>query len=389
MRRSFLAIVAAGCSFHPSTPPAPTVDSAPTSTSAVAPRGVYVPTFGQSIANDSALAAALSATTVDGFVIAAAWKDVEPAQDAYDFETHVGANLRAVAAAGKRATISIGAGIASPAYVCTSAGATCLDLVVRFKQGNQQCIHETLPLPWDPVLQARFGKMVAAFGAYIAGDATLAQAVVAVKITGFNDHDEETILPVETGLTEPCTVGDACGADMMCHETDTVTAFQTAGYTSDVAVQAFATFAGQFRAAFPNVAISSQITSQFPALVGTSPPTTTAVPVAMVQRLIGDASLAPVTVQDNGLTATGGVDIGTVDAHAAGVPVGYQMLAYVANNAACLMAGTTRQACSESILRAAIDLGVTSGASWLEIYKQDIVAYPASIAYAHGKLAPS
>jgi hypothetical protein len=70
--------------------------------------------------------------------------------------------------------------------------------------------------------------------------------------------------------------------------------------------------------------------------------------------------------------------------------VGYQMLDMVAGvtgncpMAQGLDAGTP---CSESVLRAAVDNGITNGgAQWLEIYKEDVQAYPTTARYAHDKL---
>jgi hypothetical protein len=215
----------------------------------------------------------------------------------------------------------------------------------------------------------------------------LAATVVGVKITGFNDHDAETILPIQSAIVEPCTTGDACQSDGTCHESDTVTALQAAGYTPEVATAAFHAFAAEFRAAFPGLPIGSQITKVLP------PPGSTTLPVTMVDDLIGDATLAPVTVQDNGLTAVGGVDPATIAARTAGTPVGYQTLAYVANNAQCLMGMHAAPdggnlPCTESLLKMAVDNGITNGASWLELYKQDVLAYPATIADAHAQLVP-
>jgi hypothetical protein len=345
------------------------------------PRGVYVPTFNARM-SDADLQVALQMPAVDGFFIARNWADVEPTPGNFAFESVLGTDIRAVAAAHKHATIAIAAGINRPDDVCAST--TCLDLIVRFKQADHKCIHESLPLPWDPVVQARFGRVIAALGTYLASDSTLAATVVEVKISGFNDHDAETILPIQDAVIEPCTTGDACQPDGTCHETDTAAALQGAGYTVDAALAAYRAFAAQTRAAFRGLPIGSQISSHFPAPGGTT------LPVTMVQQLLADGTLRPVTVQDQGLTATSGVDDGTRAGQAAGVPVGFQMLSFVSGNSPCLMAGPGHSAdpCDEAVLRAAVDLGVASGASWLEIYKKDVKDYPATIEHAHAALVP-
>jgi hypothetical protein len=107
---------------------------------------------------------------------------------------------------------------------------------------------------------------------------------------------------------------------------------------------------------------------------------------------VGTTSAFPITVQDNGLAATTGVDTGTLYARAAGVPVGYQMLFVVSGDPTCAMGrglgpGGRTVPCDEPVLRAAIDNGINNGgARFLEIYKEDVSAYPNAIADAHNRL---
>ena len=98
-------------------------------------------------------------------------------------------------------TLAISAGDNAPAYVCQSAadggaGAQCLTLVVHPPQ-DTSCLNEVIPLPWDSFRRAS-ASWSRRWGQDILGNPTLAAAVVDVKVTGFNERDEETILPHPT-----------------------------------------------------------------------------------------------------------------------------------------------------------------------------------------------
>ena len=117
--------------------------------------------------------------------------------------------------------------------------------------------------------------------------------------------------------------------------------------------------------------------------------TSTDIATTIVTAFVNEAT-PPITVQDQGLTAGTGTDPGTLYAKSKGIPVGYQMLDVVYGvtgncpMAKGLDAGTP---CSETVLRDAVDNGITNGgAQWLEIYKEDVQAYPATAQYAHTKL---
>jgi hypothetical protein len=106
------------------------------------------------------------------------------------------------------------------------------------------------------------------------GNAQLAAAVVDVKITGFNERDEETILPDSTGGTVPCTTGAACVSDE-CAQSDAITALESAGFTDANATSAFLAFAHMFRSAFPGLPIGSMVSQSLPS------PSTDSLPLLM------------------------------------------------------------------------------------------------------------
>ena len=361
------------------------VDAA--TTAGLGPRGVFVPTFHQQVTGNPVFGPEVALPYVDGFFVARPWNLVETSEGVYDWDS-INTDIQTLAAAGKKITLAISAGDNAPAYVCQSiaqggAGARCLTLTVKPPQ-NTSCLSEIIPVPWDPVVQDRFGKLIASMGQDILSDPQRAATVVAIKVTGFNWEDEETILPASPGGTVACTTGGAC-QNQQCAQSDAISAFAAAGYTDATATTSFLAFAHMFRAAFPGVPIGSMVSSSLPS------PGSDNLPLVMVQDFVNDPTLQPIIVQDNGLSPKGGVESGVQYATAAGDPVGYQMLAYVVGNTTCLMGhgdgpGGSNAPCNEAVLQDAINNGISNGARWLEIYGQDIMAYPDASTDAHAQL---
>ena len=360
---------------------------------AASPRGVYIPTFQKAISSDTLLQQENTKPYVDGFFLSRTWSQIETSPGTYNW-TSLDEDIQTVAAAGKKASLAIGAGAQSPPWICngtTDGGphAECITLIIQPFSNTTgtttACNRQLLPLPWDPVFQADFAGMVTALGAHVAGNATWRSTLVLVKVTGINDTTEETILPSQKGGTTTCTSGDACTGGK-CAKTDTLAALKAAGYTDASATMALLAFAGDFRAAFTGLPIGSQVSGDLPS------PGTDSLPLVLAKAFVGAPSLRPITVQDNGLAATTGVDPGTLFALEAGVPVGYQMLAGVSGDTRCEMGrglgpdgGTVP--CTEAVLIDAINNGIDKGgARWLEIYEADVNAYPDAATYAHSKL---
>jgi Beta-galactosidase len=368
---------------------APNGDAKNADAIAQSPRGVYVPTFQKAIASDSVLQQEIKEAYVDGFFLSRGWSQIETSPGTYDF-TSLDQDIQTVAAAGKKATLGIGGGAQAPSWICSGTGdsgasAKCLTFVEANQAGA--CNAALLPLPWDPVYEAAFGKMVAALGAHILGDTMLSSTVILMKVTGLNYTDEETILPFQKGGTVSCKGGGACTAGK-CVQTDALATLEAAGYTDTSATTAFLAFASDFRAAFGMLPIGSQVSGSLPS------PGSDSLPLVMVEAFVGDHAVRPITVQDQGLRATSGVDPGSLYALDAGVPVGYQMYAAVYGGGAnCPMAEGLRSdgggpvTCDQAVLIDAINYGINhGGARWLEIYETDVENYPDAAIYAHSKL---
>jgi hypothetical protein len=228
--------------------------------------------------------------------------------------------------------------------------------------------------------------MVTALAQHLAGNGVLdAGLLVDVKITGINWDNEETILPSASGGNPACDAGNACLGGV-CTESDVLGMLTDAGYSEATLEQAFLTFAGIFRAAFPGVPIGAQVSPALPRPVGISGSASTPVDLAFLDA---GASLGPLTAQDQGLTAVSPPDPGVSAVWAAGSAVAYQELDNVAGAKRCVMAGPSPDAgpCNESVLCEAIDNGIDNGHSqWLELYVQDVVGFPDAGAYAHTRL---
>jgi hypothetical protein len=359
------------------------------------PVGVYIPTFQQAITGTGSnplFQQQMMLPYVDGFFVSRSWRQVEPTEGVYAWDSLI-ADLQAIGAAGKKATVAIGGGASAPPWVCGTASLDggpapqCLNLIIRPTTfgGASSCNDQLLPVPWDPAYEARFDAMIQSLAGTLAAHSELTGVVVDVKITGINDTDEETILPGNRARQVACDAGAACVAGV-CDETDALGALEDAGYSDATAAQALIHYGRVFHAAFPALPVGSQVSASIPAVDSVN------MAFNMVTSLVDAApAVRPLSVQDQGLAAFSGTDPGTLYAFDAGLPVGYQMLFYVSGDASCVMGrnpdGGNLTVCDETVLLDAIDNGIYTGhAQWLEIYSQDIAAFPDAGAYAHALL---
>jgi hypothetical protein len=353
---------------------------------------VFVPAFGGSFQGNGAnatLVAELSYACVDGFVLALKWAEMQPTIDGgYDFSS-LDANLGTLADAGKKAAVELEAGEASPAWVCQSpgGGATCMSIVEAAAPANApntSCGPELIPVPWDPTFEALFHTALDAFVAHVAGNTT----VVEIKVTGVNDTTDETAMPDAKGGTIGCNSGSACSSGM-CTQSNAVIIIDDAGYGTQTMESAFLTYAGELRDAGPNITLGSQVSASLPN------PGSGDLAEEIVDQFI-DAGLAPITVQDNGLRAVSGVDPGTRDAFAAGVAVGFQEYLGVYGDTACKMSqglmvgqlGWDGGCGNEQVMQIVVGYGIDAGASFLELYQDDVQAFPSVCMTAHNLLVP-
>ncbi len=182
----------------------------------------------------------LNNALVDGVAIRALWNAVEPSEGVFNW-TATDSYIAQAAAAGKMVTLRLMVGYATPNWVY-QAGAQPFNFVWdQTTWGPTFCSTATIPVPWDPVFQAKFAALIQAFGARYSSN----PAVAGVKISGISTESEETSLPLS--VNRPLTNGQTG-----CTSNNDVANWQAIGYTRTRAVNAWEQLAQMFQQAFPN-----------------------------------------------------------------------------------------------------------------------------------------
>jgi hypothetical protein len=205
-------------------------------------------------------------------------------------------------------------------------------------------------------------------------------AVNVVKITGINGETEETDLPSAPAQTHACTGGSACSAGT-CTKPDDTTLWLANGYSLGAVQSAWTQIADHFHQKLPDKRLDYQVGTAWP---DDSKPSLHTTLVAY-----GETNFPGFVVQSNGLNATGGGASEVAAAATSGFTTGYQTAFYVYGDPQCQMAGSIQVeagTCPESILKDAVDVGISKQAKFIEFYVQDINGYPSTILYAHQNL---
>jgi hypothetical protein len=182
--------------------------------------------------------AVLTNPAVDGIALRVGWSVLEPNANAFQWGEID--NVIALATSyGKTVSISVEAGIESPAWVYAD-GAQSFKFVWNLPWGPAQCTVVSIPVPWDEVFQAKWGQFVAAFGARYGSNPYVSM----VKLTGLNSSTEETWLANSTAGT-PINGG-------RCRAMNDVQNWRNIGYTRAKVESAWLAMANDFDRAFPN-----------------------------------------------------------------------------------------------------------------------------------------
>jgi len=177
---------------------------------------------------------------VDGIQLRVFWSDVEPSDGVFAWTT-LDNEIAQVKAAGKVATLRIMPGYSAPSWVYQE-GAQGFNFIWNSNGwGPPFCSVATIPVPWDPVYQAKYGALIEAFGARYNSNPT----VVGVKISGVNTDSEETHLPLQVNV--PLSNGTTG-----CTSNNDVANWQAIGYTRTLAINAWEYFGQVFAQAFPS-----------------------------------------------------------------------------------------------------------------------------------------
>jgi PKD repeat protein len=314
--------------------------------------GLYAVT----IPNDDTPSDLLANPNIGGIAMRATWDFIEPSPGVYNW-SYLDGVINGAAAAGKKVSMAIEAGIYTPAWVYAD-GAQSFNFVSDSSPGTQ-----TIPIPWDSVFLTQWTNLIQQLGARYASNPALAQ----VKITGVAETTEETGLPFSTGVS-------ASGGGQTWKTTNDVANWVAVGYTRTKVENAWQTCADAWSQAFSNQQIAAVLVSNhFPPIddngnVFSNPQ---GADTEMVDDLIslGITSYgARFAVQNNGLSDFW-IMSQTV-ALADQVTTGYQTLGGVSGSHPYRMNGGQAIAITTE-LKNALDTGINAHARYIEVWAED------------------
>lgn len=180
--------VAPSASAAPSSDPAstPSAPTSPSSPAAGKPRGLFAVLEWGELPKD----ATWKNPNVDGVVVRAYWRDLEPKKGAYRWD-HFDAALAAAKKHGKRARFIVAPGFYAPDYVLGDPAIKKATFTVP--QGPLVGQAKPLPLPWDDAYLGAWLAFVDVVGARYRDEPAFAY----ISATGPNSHNGEISLPRE------------------------------------------------------------------------------------------------------------------------------------------------------------------------------------------------
>ena len=190
---------------------------------------------------------ALANRFINGAFLKDAWNHLEPSDGVFAWG-ELDRQVRLAEAAGKKISLGIQAGTATPPWVY-AAGAAPFHTITPEAVNDNFCRPQDVPVPWDPVFLRKWTDFVRAFGARYANDPRL----VAVKITGIDITTPETGMPHSIGETRTKKKGAHAG--MACTFPNDDANWLAIGYTQDKVFGAWKRIANAFATAFPRQAL--------------------------------------------------------------------------------------------------------------------------------------
>ena len=124
-----------------------------------------------------------------GVLLAAQWNEIEPEEGRYDFST-LDRCVEIVRKAGKQYKFKVMTGMYSPEYIYKT-GAIRFNTIVANPNRSNYGEPASIPVPWDPVFQRHFSRLIKAFGEHYASDSHC----VAATLTCANYMSAEMHLP--------------------------------------------------------------------------------------------------------------------------------------------------------------------------------------------------
>jgi PKD repeat protein len=334
--------------------------SSSSTTTATVVSSVYPPTtgiFDVGYVNGSIPSGILTNANVDGYSARATWSFIEPSQGVYNW-SNLDSVISAAAAAGKKVTLSVAAGIKTPSWVY-AAGAKSFSYIDDTSPNTQ-----SIPVPWDSVFLAQWKSLIQQLGNRYAGNSALTQ----VKITGIATDTAETQLPNSTGAT-------VTQSGKTWTTTNDPVNWQAIGYTRLRVENAWQTIADAWAQAFPKQQISTiLVPNNFPPIDNNGNIYSNA-QHADNQILNDFINLgmarygSQFAVQNNGLNDAW--IFTQASSQADQVPTGYQTLWWVTGDSTYKMNNGTPIAITTE-LQTALNTAIADHARFLEIYPEDI-----------------
>jgi hypothetical protein len=188
-----------------------------------APRGVFCD-CPISRAGSSAILPDIAAKDfVAGFLVRAAWADLEPTEGDLHFDL-LDAEIAAAKQANKKVTIAVLNGPSAPSWVGDKGAAT-----ITFTLGRRQ--QATMPVPWDPIFLDAWTTFIGKLGAHLEAEPTVA-LVHATSSTANGFDMTLPFPPLDNGATRD--------------------AWTQLGYTDDLELGSWTQVLDAFGAAFPS-----------------------------------------------------------------------------------------------------------------------------------------
>ena len=291
---------------------------------------------------------------VDGIVIRTFWSNVQPAPGQFDW-SFIDSQVQAASASGKKVILVVLPGAFTPAWALQGVQTAQFMVDYGFMQGQTV----VLPMPWDPTYLNRWFAFVRVLGQRYDSN----PAVVNVPATGPTSISEEMSLP-----NDPAAV----------------TKWRQLGYTLPLYEGAWQQTLAAYLRSFPTTQISLTFYPGLP-IPDVSAESATRVDLA---NFAFSQYGQQVAFQENGLSARKGapsLGYDLVQQYSKKTTVGFEMGTSATEKPEQMGAST-----ASSALLASVDLGLSAGVKFLEIYEKDELnpALQPILIQTHSTLSP-
>jgi len=272
---------------------------------------------------------------VDGVVVRTFWSNVQPAPDQFDW-SFIDSQIQAASANGKKVILVVLPGAFTPPWALQGVQTAQFVVDYGFMQGQEV----TLPLPWDTTYLNRWFEFVRLLGQRYDSN----PALVNVPATGPTSISEEMSLP-----NDPAAV----------------TKWRQLGYTLPLYEGAWQQTLAAYLRSFPTTQISLTFYPGLP-IPDVSAESATRVDLA---NFAFSQYGQQVAFQENGLSARKGapsLGYDLVQQYSKKTTVGFEMGTSATEKPEQMGASN-----ASSALQASVDLGLSAGVKFLEIYEKD------------------